>query len=945
MANTAVKKLFLLDGMALAYRAHFAFAVKPIISSSGFNTSAVYGFTATLLELIKNQQPTHLAVAFDTAAPTQRHVDFAEYKAQREAMPEDLSQGLPYIRKMIEALRIPILSMDGHEADDIIGTLAKRAEKENFTTYMVTSDKDFGQLVSPHSFIYKPSRMGDGVEILGVPEILKRWGILRVDQVVDILGLMGDASDNIPGVRGVGEKTAQKLIAQYDTIENLLEHTSELKGKLKESLEANRELALLSKKLATISLDVPVAVKISDLGRQEMDRTAIDAICRELEFSSLGRRLLGDDFKVTRGSGVQPAKAPIKKAASREGELNLGDAGNVETVEKKEPPKGKAITEVPHVYHTVTTKAERAELIARLKKEKVFCFDVETTSLDCKSCDLLGMAISFTSHEAYFVVFPGDRKKSTAMLEEFRPVLENETIEKVGHNLKFDLAVLRWHGFRVQGNFFDTMLAHALLEPDVKHTMDFLSEVYLGYSPIPLTQLIGEKKKEQIGMRDIPLEKLAEYGAEDADVTWQLRLVLEPLLKERGLERVFNEVESPLLPVLVEMEFEGIAIDPAVLSAFSIELEKQIDALEKQIYRDAGSPFNLNSPKQLGEVLFQKLNLVPGAKKTKTGQFATDEQTLQALAPQHEVIQRILTYREAAKLKSTYVDALPQDVYPVSGRIHTTFNQSVTSTGRLNSTNPNLQNIPIRTEQGREIRKAFVPGKKGFVLLAADYSQVELRIIAALSGDPALLEAFNTHVDIHQATASRIHGVDLKAVTPEMRRQAKMVNFGIIYGISGFGLGQRLGIPRQEATHIIDSYFQQYPKVKEYLNSTIEFARSRGYVETITGRRRYLRDITSANATVRAAAERNAINAPIQGTAADLIKIAMARIYTAFNERNLKTRMLLQVHDELVFEMAKTEEEIVVNLVQEKMKTALPELKVPIMVEIGMGLNWLQAHA
>ncbi len=929
--------------MALVYRAHFAFGNRPIMTSKGVNSSALYGFTQTLLDIIKTQQPTHIAVAFDTDVPTQRHLDFPAYKAQREAMPEDLSAALPHVRRMLEAFNIPVIICDGFEADDIIGTLVRRAEQEDFVSYMVTPDKDFGQLVSEKTFIYKPSRMGEGIEVLGLPEVLLKWGVKRVDQVIDVLALWGDVSDNIPGVPGIGEKTAAKLIAQYDSVENLLAHTGELKGKLKENLETHRENALLSKRLATIICDVPCPLSLDNLQIRERNEEEIKKLFVEFEFNSLGCRLYGDDFKAGRGSEAAPAGIP-----SVIEEFALTSDSDSEEPAPVEPPAPVAshhyptIKDTPHEYHLVTDAGERAKLVKKLSGLKSFCFDTETTGLDVKQARLIGLAFSFAARTGYYVALPNDAVETTAILEEFRGVLENEAIEKVGHNLKYDLSVLKWHGFSVHGKLFDTMLAHSLIEPDMRHGMDYLSEVYLNYTPVPITQLIGEEKSGQISMGEVAPELVAEYAAEDADVTWQLRGKLEPLLKEKGQERVFYEVESPLIPVLVDMEYEGIRVDAAALAEFAIQLAKEMEDHEANIYVLAGTKFNLNSPKQLGQILFDVLKL-PAPKKTKTGQYATNEQTLLELASQHEVVKRLLDYRGASKLKSTYADALPETIWPKTGRVHTTYNQMVTATGRLNSQNPNLQNIPIRTEQGKEIRKAFVPRNVEHVLLSADYSQIELRIIAALSHEEGMLEAFRDNLDIHTATAAKVYDVMLDLVTPDMRRKAKMVNYGIAYGISAFGLAQRLGIPRKEAATIIEQYFAKYPGIAKYMRDTIELARQRGYVETVTGRRRYLRDIRSANATVRGAAERNAINAPIQGTAADMIKIAMINIHRALLERNLKTRMLLQVHDELVFDTYRSEEAEDRPLIEEKMKTAI-ELETPIEVEIGSGVTWLEAH-
>jgi DNA polymerase-1 len=948
-----VKKLFLLDGMALVYRAHFALISRPIFTSKGVNTSALYGFTQTLLDILKNQQPSHIAVAFDTEAPTQRHAEYAEYKATRQAMPEDLSQALPHVRRMIEAFRIPVLTCDGYEADDIIGTLVRRAEKQGFKSYMVTPDKDFGQLVDENTFLYKPARMGDSVEIMGLPEIRKRWGVERPEQVVDILALMGDASDNIPGVPGIGEKTAMKLISQYGTVENLLARTTELSGRTKETLETNREVALLSKRLATLICDAPCAIDLESLKLQPADEDKLRGLLVEFEFNSIGRRLFGEEFKA--GRGFQPGAArseqrsrPAAPAANQPVEdlVLVGETQGGAVVEEKPPVVAanlKTIADVPHEYHLVRSPAERAQLIGALQSKASFCFDTETTSLDPKEARLVGLAFSFAPHTGYYVPVPNEPAEAKRLLEEFRPVLESERAEKVGHNLKFDLSVLKWQGLELRGKLFDTMVAHSLIEPEMRHGMDYLSEVYLGYTPIPISRLIGDARAEQINMADVPVEKAAEYSAEDADVTLQLRAALEPLLKERGQERVFYEIESPLIPVLVDMEYEGIKVDAAALADFAAQLSKEMDEQEKTICRLAGTTFNVNSPRQLGQILFDILKICAAPKKTRTGQYATDEQTLAALAPDHEIVQRLLDYRAAAKLKSTYADALPAAIWPRTTRVHTTFNQVMTTTGRLNSQNPNLQNIPIRTERGQEIRKAFVPRNGDFLLLSADYSQIELRIIAALSHEPGLLEAFKTGTDVHTATAARVYGLFPEMVTPEMRRKAKMVNYGIAYGISAFGLAQRLGIPRKEAAEIIDQYFKQFPRIRRYMDDTIAFARKHGYVETVTGRRRYIRDIRSFNNTVRGAAERNAINAPIQGTAADMIKIAMINVHRELARRNLKTRMLLQVHDELVFDLYEPEEKEVRTLVEERMKTAIP-LDVPIEIETGVGETWLEAH-
>jgi DNA polymerase-1 len=938
------KKLFLLDGMALVYRAHFAFIQRPILTSKGVNTSALYGFTQTLLDLRDKEQPTHLAVAFDTAAPTHRHLEFPDYKAQRETMPEDLSAALPHVRRLVEAFNIPVLFCDGWEADDIIGTLVRRAEKEDFQTYMVTPDKDFGQLIGPNTFLYKPPRMGDSAEILGLPEIRARWGIQEPAQVIDVLALMGDASDNIPGVPGIGEKTAIKLIGQYGTVDNLLIHASELKGKQRETLETNRDVALLSKRLATISCDAPCPTDLEALRVKPPATEQLKAIMVEFEFNSIGRRLFGDDFKAGRGTPgpAKPAPAPARMETA-EFVLTSDADEPVSEAKPTAPSHLKTIVDVPHEYQLVKTPKQRADLVRTLSALKSFCFDSETTGLDPKEARIVGLAFSFAPHTGYYVALPPEPKQAKQILEEFRTVFESEAIEKVGHNLKFDVSMLHWQGITVRGKLFDTMVAHSLVEPEMRHGMDYLSEVYLGYTPVPITRLIGDAKSEQLNMADVPVEKVAEYAAEDADVTWHLRAAIEPLLKEKGQERVFYEIESPLISVLVDMESEGVRLDKAALADFSAQLGKEIQELEQKIFKLAGTTFNLNSPKQLGQILFDILKIAGAPKKTKTGQYSTDEQTLTVLAADNEIVQRLLDYRTVSKLKSTYADTLPDSVWPGTGRIHTTYNQVMTATGRLNSQNPNLQNIPIRTERGQEIRKAFVPRDKQFKLLSADYSQIELRIIAALSREAGLQEAFRRGEDIHTATASLVYGVSQDLVTAEMRRKAKMVNFGIAYGISAFGLSQRLSIPRGEAASIIENYFKQFPGIRRYMDETIAFAREHEYVQTVTGRRRYIRDIRSANNTVRGGAERNAINAPIQGTAADMIKLAMINLHRELTHRKLKTRMLLQVHDELVFDLFLPEEAEVRALVADKMASAIP-LEVPILVEIGVGDTWLEAH-
>ncbi len=935
------QRLFLLDGFALLYRAHFAFIKAPIRTSDGLNTSALYGFANTLLDILKNQQPTHLAVALDTSAPTPRHEMFPAYKAQREEMPEDISMAIPQIKRLMEAMNVPILIHDGYEADDIIGIMAKRAEKEGIETFMVTPDKDFGQLVSEYVKIYKPGRSGAEVEILGVKEICERWGIERPEQVIDILALMGDAVDNIPGVKGFGEKTATALIQQFGSVENLIANSAQLKGKQREKLEASTSDALLSKKLATIFIDAPYDAQVADLIVKPHDDEMLKAFFTEFEFNNLGRRLFGDEFKAGRGR---------KTATETATEAAPADLFAAEATEAFPPAKLTTIADTPHSYHLVQSAEERQNLITQLATLNSFCFDLETTGLDPRDTQIVGIAFSWQAHAGWFVHFPRDKAAAKQTLEEFRAVLTREGIEKIGHNLKFDLSVLLAHGLAVTGPYFDTMLAHALIEPDQRHGMDFLSETYLHYTPVPITALIGTEKDDlfsQSTMADVAASdarKVADYAAEDADVTWQLAAKLRPEMAPHGQTRVFDTIESPLLPVLTKMENFGVKIDVQALREYGVELDKKAVELQKRIHETAGAPFNLNSPKQMGEVLFDRLKLIEKPKKTATGQYQTNEQVLQSLTGLHPIVQDILDYREVTKLNNTYVEALPHDVSRATGRVHTTFHQLMAATGRMASSNPNLQNIPIRSDLGREIRKAFVPGFDGWVLMSADYSQIELRVMAALSGDKAMIEAFANGLDIHQATAARVYGVELDGVLPEMRRTAKMVNFGIIYGISAFGLSQRLGISRTEAATIIDNYFKQFPGVKLFMEQIILDAKKIGYVETLTGRRRIIRDLTSANATIRGSAERVAMNTPIQGTAADMIKLAMIHVDAALTKAKLQTRMLLQVHDELLFEMPENEIDQARAIILGAMKNALPLEGVPVEVEAGTGANWLEAH-
>ncbi|MFP5079344.1 DNA polymerase I [Pedobacter sp. JCM 36344] len=937
-----MKKLFLLDGMALIYRAHFALSKNPRFTSTGINTSAVMGFANTLMEVLKKEKPSHIAVVFDTDAPTERHIDFAAYKAHRQAMPEDLSAALPYIFKLIEGFKIPVITMDGFEADDIIGTLAKEGERQGFQVYCMTPDKDFAQLVSENIFIYKPARMGNDMEIMGVTEILNKWEIENVEQVIDILGLWGDAVDNIPGVPGVGEKTAKLLIKQYGSIENIIANAHELKGKLRENVQNFAEQAMVSKKLATIILNVPVAFDEEALILEEPSRELLEPLFTELEFRTIGRRVFGEEFSVVDSKGQVSSQFDLFGNTAIQPESTAKVF--VTTPEMfEEAREVKTIENTPHDYRLVDTPESRKELIELLLKQERISFDTETTGIDANIADLVGLSFCIKPGEGYYIPLSALRNEALLILEEFRPVWESDHIVKVGQNIKYDMLILKWYGINIKGRLFDTMLAHYLIDPDTRHNMDVLSENYLCYSPISITTLIGTKGKNQGNMRDVEVEKVVDYAAEDADVTLQLADTFEPMLKELNAEKLATEVENPLIYVLADIEKEGVRIDMDTLINYSKELEIEIRKFEQNVYEKCGVTFNLASPKQLGEVLFDKLCLDPKAKKTKTGQYQTGEDVLMALAGKSDVVKDILDFRQLQKLKSTYVDALPLLVNPKTGRVHTSYNQAVAATGRLSSNNPNLQNIPIRTERGREVRKAFIPRDENHVLLSADYSQIELRIIADISKEENMLYAFNNGIDIHTATAARVYGIGIEEVTSAQRRNAKAVNFGIIYGQSAFGLSQNLGIPRKEAAEIIEQYFAQYPGIKRYMADTMNFARENGFVETILGRRRYLRDINSANQTVRGFAERNAINAPIQGSAADMIKVAMINIHKDIQERGLQSKMTMQVHDELVFDVLKTEVEVMKEIITHRMRTAI-KTSVPIEVEIGEGENWLAAH-
>jgi DNA polymerase-1 len=935
------KKLFLLDGMALIYRAHFALSKSPRFTTSGLNTSAVFGFANTLLELIKRESPTHIAVVFDTAAPTERHTDFVDYKAHREAMPEDLSTAIPYVFKLIEGFNIPVITKDGYEADDIIGTLAKEAEKHDFDVYCMTPDKDFAQLVSDHIYIYKPARMGNDVEIMGVPEVLKKWEIEHVHQVIDILGLWGDAVDNIPGIPGIGEKTAKDLIKRYGSMENIIANSHELKGKQKENVENFAEQGLLSKKLATIILNVPVEFNEEEFTLDPPSKELLEPLFAELEFRTLGKRVFGESFTIAEAS--QNASNSQMDLFGQQVLPSKRDALPSADADDESIRVYKTIEQVPHEYFLVETEDEIKTLVEKLSKASSICVDTETTSTDANTAEMVGMSFSVKKGEAYYVPVPADKNKTVEIVHQFKNILENEHIEKIGQNIKYDIIVFASYDVQVKGPLFDTMLAQYIVDADARNNMDIMANAYLDYSPVSITTLIGAKGKNQGNMRDVEVAKVKDYAAEDADITIQLKEVLSSILKENNGEELFYKVENPLVYVLSDMEMTGVKVDEETLKVFSKELEIDIKNLEETIYEKAGVKFNIASPKQLGEVLFDKLQLDPKAKKTKTGQYQTGEDVLSALSSKHDIVQYILDFRSLQKLKSTYVDALPEMINATTGRVHTSYNQAVAATGRLSSNNPNLQNIPIKTARGREVRKAFIAKDAEHVILSADYSQIELRVIAEMAQEKNMLEAFAKGLDIHTATAAKVYGINLEDVTSTQRRNAKAVNFGIIYGQSAFGLSQNLGIPRKEAAEIIDNYFLQYPGIRKYMNDTIEFARTHGYVETIMKRRRYLRDINSANATVRGFAERNAINAPIQGSAADMIKVAMINIYKELNDRKLKSKMTMQVHDELVFEVHQSEIEEMKKLVMEKMRTAIP-LNVPILVEVGVGKNWLEAH-
>lgn len=934
------KKLFLLDGHALVYRAHFAFITRPLINSKGVNTSAMTGFTRTLWDLMQNQKPTHIAVAFDPPTPTFRHEMYEPYKANREAQPEDIGIALPYVERIVRAFNIPIVMVDGFEADDVIGTLAKQAEAEGFQVYMVTPDKDYGQLVSENIFLYKPSRQGNGIDIMGEAEICEKWGIKRVDQVIDMLGLMGDSVDNIPGIPGIGEKTAAKLLEEFDNIEELISRSEELKGKQKERVQEFAEQARLSRKLAIIDTEVPIRFDATTYIIDPINRDELSEVFKELEFRSLAKQILGE--------GDDEEETPKAKAVAKQGNL-FGEAEVVVPLAKssslpKHSVAEKHIGNTEHEYHLVDSPEKRADLIKLLEKQSVFCFDTETTGIDPNAAELVGMSFAVKAGEAYYIPVPADQKAAQALVDEFRPVFENEKIAKIGQNIKYDVIMLKWYGVEVKGHYLDTMVMHYLMEPELRHNMDYLAESYLKYSTVHIDALIGKRGKHQLTMRDVAVERVKDYAAEDADITYQLYEFFTPNLEKEGLKELYDRVEEPLINVLAAIEKEGININSDFLNKYSVELTKQIDELERSVYDAAGTPFNLSSPKQIGEILFERLKIPYRWGKTKTGQYSTDEEKMTELSAEYPLVADILRHRGFTKLRSTYVDALPRMVNPRTGRIHSSFNQTIAATGRLSSKDPNLQNIPIRTTEGAEVRKAFIPRNADFLLLAADYSQIELRLIAEISGDEAMLEAFQKNQDIHRATAARVFDVPYEAVEREQRYRAKTVNFSIIYGAGATNLSRQLNIKRTEAQDLINNYFRSYPGLKRYMDDTVENARKSGYVTTLMGRKRYLRDIDSRSSLARSNAERIAINTPIQGTAADMIKMAMINIHRIFCERDFRSKMVLQVHDELVFDAHKEELETIKPIIEEQMKNALPGLKVPILVELGQGETWLEAH-
>lgn len=921
-------KLFLIDAYALIYRSYYAFIKNPRINSKGVNTSAIFGFINTLEDILKREQPTHIAVAFDPKGPTFRHEAFEQYKAQREETPEVIRQSVPVIKEIIQAYRIPILEVPYYEADDVIGTVAKQAASEGFEVYMMTPDKDYGQLVADHIYMYRPKFGGD-YEVLGVPEVLEKYQLTSTAQVIDLLGLMGDTADNIPGCPGVGEKTAQKLLAEFGSIENLLANTDKLKGAQKKKVEENVEQIRFSKFLATIKTDVPITFDAAQCKRVAPDEDRLVELYTELEFKTFINRLKGES-----------AASPASKEPAAAVQFDLFAA---EPAVESESSSLADIQTTPHSYYLADTAEKQVALCEQLLREKSFAFDTETEGLDPLTAALVGMSFAIREQEAWYVPVPANREEATDIVLRLAPALQHPEIEKVGQNIKFDILALRKYGVRVKGPLFDTMIAHYLLNPELRHGMDYLAETYLKYKTVPIEDLIGPKGKKQASMRTVPIEQIKEYAAEDADVTLRLKHYFAPLLKQEDVETLFFEMEMPLIYVLAEMEATGVKLDTEALKQSSEVLSQQLIALEQSIYELAGQTFNINSTKQVGEILFDKLKLDEKAKKTKTGGYSTSEEVLEKIRRKHPIVGKLLEYRGIKKLLSTYIDALPALIHPETGKIHTSFNQAVTATGRLSSTNPNLQNIPVRDELGREIRKAFIADDDDCIFFSADYSQIELRLMAHLSNDPHMVEAFCSGADIHAATAAKIYGIPVEEVTSDMRRKAKTANFGIIYGISVFGLAERLGIPRAESKELIDGYFQTYPRVKEYMEESIRVAKEKGYVETLFKRKRFLPDINSHNAVVRGYAERNAINAPIQGSAADIIKLAMIHIHQQFEAEHLKSRMILQVHDELNFNVRKEEFDRVKEIVLDCMEHVL-QLRVPLIADCGEGKNWLEAH-
>ncbi|MBK8599158.1 MAG: DNA polymerase I [Flavobacterium sp.] len=950
---SAQKRLYLLDAYALIFRGYFAFIKNPRINSKGMDTSAIMGFMNALMDVIKREKPDHLAVAFDKGGSDYRYEMYQEYKAHRDETPEAIKIAVPYIQELLKAMHIPIIEVAGFEADDLIGTLAKQAEKENYKVFMVTPDKDFAQLVSENIFMYKPARMGNDIEIWGVPEVLAKFEIERPEQVIDFLGMMGDTADNIPGLPGVGEVTAKKLLKEFGSMENLLANTDKLKGAMKEKIEANKEKGILSKKLATILLDCPVTFDASDYELLKPDVEKTDALFNELEFRQMKAQFdkyfgTGKEYDEieTNGNGNHSEqivkKTPNKK--TNEEQFDLFGFSDEEGTEAKPNSFYATLENTEHFYQIAQGEMSIKLLLQNLMRQTSVCFDTETTGIDTLHAELVGMSFSYEKGKAFYVPFPENQEEAQILIDKFKPFFENDAIEKIGQNIKYDLKILANYGVVIKGKLFDTMIAHYLINPDMRHNMDVLSETYLKYSPKSIEDLIGKKGKNQQSMRDVALEEIKEYAAEDADITLQLKEIFSPILDKAETKKLFNEIEIPLIPVLAAMEMEGINLDANFLKSMSIDMQKDIDLFEQKIYDTAGEKFNLASPKQLGDILFDKLK-IGGAKqkKTKTGQYATGEEVLSYLANEHQIVKDILEWRQMVKLQSTYIDALPNQVDKKTGRVHTDYMQTVAATGRLSSNNPNLQNIPIRTERGRLIRKAFIARDENYSLLSADYSQIELRIIAALSGEENMIKAFQNKEDIHRSTAAKVFNVPLEEVTKEQRSNAKTVNFGIIYGVSAFGLSNQTSLSRKESAELIDAYYATYPKLKSYMSSQVDFAREHGYVQTVLGRRRYLKDINSANMMVKSGAERNAVNAPIQGSAADIIKIAMINIHKKLTTENWKSKMLLQVHDELVFDVHHTELEKIQPMIKHEMENAF-KLDVPLEVEIGIGKNWLEAH-